>query len=106
MWIHTEGFILSVNNSGSEITGYTLSQNYPNPFNPSTTIEFSLSEDKFVSLEVFDATGKEILTLVNNFLLSGKYSFDFNGNDLESGIYFYNLTAGNFNSAGKMILMK
>lgn len=106
VWIHTEGFILSANNSDNEISGYSLRQNYPNPFNPSTTIEFTLPEDKFVKLKVFDATGKEILSLVNNFLLSGNYSFDFNGNDLESGIYFYNLTAGNFNSAGKMILMK
>lgn len=85
---------------------FELNQNYPNPFNPNTTIGFALPNEQNVKLEVFDMTGKSAGVLVNSDLKAGTYKFDFNASDLASGIYFYKLTAGNFVSTKKMILVK
>jgi hypothetical protein len=86
---------------------YTLSQNYPNPFNPTTKIDFGLPKGDFVTLKVFDITGREIEQLVNMRMLAGKYSVTFNnGNNLASGIYFYRLVAGNNVITKKMMLVK
>jgi len=85
---------------------FSLSQNYPNPFNPVTNIKFSIPISGFVSLIVYDITGKVVSVPVNNRLNPGEYSYTFNGRDLASGIYFYKLTSGNFLSIRKMILIK
>ena len=85
---------------------YSLSQNYPNPFNPSTVIKYSLANSGFVSLKIFDALGKEVKNLIDDYKPAGNYSVEFNGNGLSSGIYFYRLTAGDYVSAKKMILLK
>ena len=86
---------------------YTLSQNYPNPFNPTTKIEFGLPKGEFVTLKVFDITGREVNTLVNMRMLAGKYTVIFdNSKNLASGIYFYRLVAGNNVITKKMMLVK
>lgn len=85
---------------------FELQQNFPNPFNPSTLIQYQVPENTFVRLKVYDSLGKEISTLVNEQKNPGNYSFDFNGKELSSGVYFYVLEAGDFISMKKMILIK
>jgi hypothetical protein len=89
---------------------FSLEQNYPNPFNPSTTIKFNLSEKEFVNLKVFDLLGKEIAEILNEEKPAGRYEVDFDassaGGGLSSGVYFYQLKAGNLVQVKKMLLMK
>ncbi|MBL8008183.1 MAG: T9SS type A sorting domain-containing protein [Ignavibacteria bacterium] len=85
---------------------YDLSQNYPNPFNPSTKISFDIPVDGKVSMKIFDMSGKEVATLVNDFRTAGYYTVDFNASALSSGIYFYKISAGNFTATKKMMLVK
>ncbi len=72
---------------------YSLSQNFPNPFNPSTTITYSLADEAFVELEVFDILGNSVACLVNGKQAAGEYSIDFNAGNICSGIYFVKLYA-------------
>jgi hypothetical protein len=92
----------------TEVNVYTfnLFDAYPNPFNPTTTIKYSLASDGFVKLIVFNAFGEEVSTLVNEFKSAGSYEINFDAGDLSSGIYFYQLNSGNFNTIKKMILLK
>ncbi len=83
-----------------------LSQNYPNPFNPSTSIEYSIPQNGFVKLSLFDVLGKEIKIIVNEYQNAGNYKVDFNGNNLSSGIYFYKLFFENFSLTKKISLLK
>jgi hypothetical protein len=83
-----------------------LDQNYPNPFNPSTSIQYAISNRQFVTLKVYDILGNEITTLVNEEKPTGEYEIEFDGSKLPSGIYFYQLKAGNFVETKKMILLK
>ncbi|MDZ7625186.1 MAG: T9SS type A sorting domain-containing protein [Ignavibacteriaceae bacterium] len=85
---------------------YSLEQNFPNPFNPSTKIRFSVPEQGLVTLKVFNLLGEEVATLINYELTTGTYEADFKGTEISSGIYFYTLTAENFISTKKMILLK
>jgi hypothetical protein len=85
---------------------YALTQNYPNPFNPSTTIEYSVPENAYVSLKIFDMTGREISTLVSKQQETGTYIVNWNASNLSSGVYFYRLDAGNFTATKKMMLVK
>jgi hypothetical protein len=87
-------------------TAFKLEQNYPNPFNPSTRIKYQVSSISHVSLMVYDVLGNEIATLVNEEKEAGFHSVDFSGSELPSGVYFYKLTAGNFISTRKMLLLK
>ncbi len=87
-------------------TDYSLDQNYPNPFNPSTMIRFSLPEAGQVNLNVYNILGEQTATLVNKFMGAGTYEVNFKAQDLPSGIYFYSISAGNFQSIKKMILIK
>lgn len=87
-------------------TEYLLKQNYPNPFNPTTTIEYQLPSDGFVSLKIFDLLGSEIKTLVNDFKTKGRYSITFDASNLASGLYIYQIKSNNFSSIKKMILSK
>ncbi|MFH1198103.1 MAG: SMP-30/gluconolactonase/LRE family protein [bacterium] len=92
--------------SGNLLKDFKLFQNYPNPFNPSTTITFSLREERHVQLNVFDLLGKNIATLVDSTLTPGTKSYLWNANGINSGIYFCQLQAGEFSETGKMILLK
>jgi len=85
---------------------YSLAQNQPNPFNPTTSIKYSLPEQQFVSLKIFDILGKEVATLVNEIKPAGNYEVNFDASNLSSGVYFYQLRAGNFTEMKKMILIK
>lgn len=85
---------------------FVLRQNYPNPFNPSTIIKYEIPNSGFVTLKIYNALGQEIKTIVNEFQNSGKYSVEFNGSNLSSGIYFYKLTTKNHTAIKKFILMK
>jgi hypothetical protein len=68
---------------------FSLQQNHPNPFNPTTTIEFSLEETAFASLNVYSVDGKLIADLVNGLTASGNYTVAFDASNLSSGVYFY-----------------
>lgn len=81
-------------------------QNYPNPFNPSTTIKYSLPEDGKVHIKIYDITGREIRTIVNEVKTSGNYLVEFKTSGLSSGIYFYRIHAGDFIQTPKMVLVK
>ena len=84
-----------------------LAQNYPNPFNPVTNINYSLPNNKFVTLKVFDNLGNEVNRLINERKNAGTYSVQFNGNDLPSGIYFYSLFLdGKVTDTKRMVLLK
>lgn len=91
-----------------------ISQNYPNPFNPSTNIDFNLPYDSHVSISLYDVSGKEISTLINEFRTAGYYTIKLNvnemGKNLSSGIYFYKMTVSglqkNFILAKKLTLIK
>ena len=85
---------------------FYLGQNYPNPFNPSTSIQYAISSEQFVSLKVYDVLGNEIATLVNEEKPVGNYKIVFNGNNLSSGVYFYRIQTGNFTDTKKFVLMK
>jgi len=87
-------------------TEYTLEQNYPNPFNPATTINYQLPQKEFVTLKIFNILGKEIATLLNEEKDAGEHSITFNAENLNSGVYFYSIKAGNYSSTRKMILLK
>ncbi|HZW38544.1 MAG TPA: T9SS type A sorting domain-containing protein [Ignavibacteriaceae bacterium] len=85
---------------------YSLEQNYPNPFNPSTKIKYTLPKQGLVSIKVFNVLGKEITQLVNEEKPSGEYEVEFDGNNLTSGIYFYQIQSGEFLDTKKMVMMK
>jgi serine protease AprX len=87
-------------------SGFSLSQNYPNPFNPSTKINYQLPISGFVNIKVFDITGKEIATIINQQQNSGYHTVSFNAGNLSSGIYFYKIQSGNFIATRKMTLIK
>ena len=87
-------------------TEFSLSQNYPNPFNPVTNLEFGISDLEFVSLKVYDITGKEVMTLVNETKPAGRYLVKFDGSNLGSGVYFYKISAGSFTAVKRMLLIK
>jgi hypothetical protein len=92
--------------SGIVIGDPDLKQNYPNPINPVTNIEFQIPKSEFVTLVVYNMLGMEVTTLISDILDSGKHSYQFNGEDLASGIYYYQLAAGNYKEVKKMILLR
>ena len=95
-----------INQISSIANSFVLQQNYPNPFNPSTNVEFGISNFGFVSLKIYDASGKEVATLVNKDLNSGTYKYTFDASNLPSGIYFYKLSANGFMDTKRMTLVK
>ena len=99
--------------TNNQPNNYELFQNYPNPFNPNTKIQYSIPKESFVTIKVYDILGKEITTLVNERKAIGNYSFNFNANNLPSGVYFYRMQAipegrqtGSFVSTKKFVLLK
>jgi len=103
-----QNFVIGIHNISSEVPkDYALYQNYPNPFNPSTKIKFEVPSGKnSIQLKIFDVTGKEVATLVNESLKPGTYEADWNASGFASGVYFYKLVSGNFVNVKKMVLMK
>jgi photosystem II stability/assembly factor-like uncharacterized protein len=85
---------------------FSLEQNYPNPFNPTTEIRFQMSEVGHVTLKVYDVLGREVATLVNESLNSGRYRTTFDANRLASGVYFYRLESSGSSQTKQMLLLK
>jgi hypothetical protein len=83
-----------------------LEQNYPNPFNPETKIKYTLNKSSIVKLNVYDVLGNRISTILNEFKNAGTYETTFDGSDLTSGMYFYNLISENNSITKKMMLIK
>jgi hypothetical protein len=105
------GNVTGIENTNSELpTAFKLEQNYPNPFNPSSIIGYRLSINSMVTLKVYDLIGREVVTLVNEEKQAGSYEAEFQsavGNhQLASGIYYYQLRAGDYVETKKMILIK
>jgi flagellar hook assembly protein FlgD len=98
------------------IPGFSLKQNYPNPFNPITTVTFKVQGSKFkvplpTTLKIYNILGQKVRTLVDEPKRAGNYEVvwdgkDDNGKEVASGIYFYQLKAGDFTEAKKMLLLK
>lgn len=105
--VYDNGFSVGVNIISSVVPEkFELYQNYPNPFNPTTKIKFDISKAGFTSLTIFDITGKEVAKLVNQNLNTGTFEYDFRGQNLPSGIYFYKLETAGFTEVKKMTLIK
>ncbi|MFI5144624.1 MAG: YCF48-related protein [Ignavibacteria bacterium] len=109
----TNGGLSFVNGKNTEIAKqYKLYQNYPNPFNPSTMIKYEFPILGNVKLVIYDVSGKEIITPVNEMQNAGSYNIEFDGSNFASGVYFYKLSVSNeqsetiFSDTKKMILMK
>jgi len=108
--IYTNGSVrgnfTSVETDNQTPEKYYITQNYPNPFNPSTKIEFNLPQSGHTNISVFDITGREVASLVNGNMSSGKHQLDFNANNLPAGVYIYKITSGGFSASKKMQLIK
>lgn len=99
--------VTAITHNGTEIpAGYSLEQNYPNPFNPKTKFSFDIPKSGNVSLKVYDLSGKVIETMMEGYRFAGKYTAEFDGGKLASGVYFYSLEAEGFRQTKKMILAK
>ncbi len=99
--------VTSVENTTTTVPdNFELKQNYPNPFNPNTTINFSIPVNDYVTLKVYNILGSEIATLINGNLTAGSYKVDFNAESITSGVYFYELKAGNKREIRKMNFIK
>ncbi len=85
---------------------FILSQNYPNPFNPTTKIEYEIPKGDYINLEVFNILGEQIKTLVSGYKQPGKYSIEFNAENLASGTYLYVMKATKFIGTKKMQLLR
>jgi hypothetical protein len=112
-----EVYYLSSSNSGVDTTQdhkifhFNLFQNHPNPFNSSTIIDYEMMKEENVTLKIYDILGKEVRTLVNTLQKPGNYRVTWDGKnnqrkEVASGIYFYQLRAGNFTETKKLILIK
>jgi hypothetical protein len=87
-------------------TEYALHQNYPNPFNPETTITFDLVDQRQVVLKVYNSLGQSVSTLISGSMPPGRHTIEFEATDLPSGLYFYQLEAGDFTAIKKMVLIR
>ncbi|MCH8928313.1 MAG: T9SS type A sorting domain-containing protein [Candidatus Marinimicrobia bacterium] len=90
---------------------YAISANYPNPFNPTTEINYQVPENANVKIVIFNLLGQKVATLVDDELVAGFHSTQFNGltdrgRPLSSGIYFYRMTTGGFSKTQKMMFLK
>lgn len=93
--------------------GFVLNQNYPNPFNPTTNIEFQVASSGFVYLRIYDVLGREVTTLVDEYMPTGNYKVKVDGSSLSGGVYFYRLQfvpegkgTESFTDTKKLILLK
>ena len=105
------GEILEISDFKNPLYQFELKNNYPNPFNPLTLIKYSLPSDGVVTITIYDMMGSRVKTLINSFQKSGDNSVQWDatnnlGNKVPSGVYLYNIEAGNFNQTKKMVLLK
>ena len=100
------GKLTSVENIREMHQEYALFQNYPNPFNPTTIISYSIPESQLIEINIYDILGRRITTLIKEYKQAGIHTIEFNGFNLASGIYYYQLNAGTFIQTKKFILLK
>jgi predicted esterase len=107
-WLFSQSLNLTdvIDKSGWYPVNFELHQNYPNPFNPTTTISYELPKSSFVKLSIYNINGRLVATLVNEKKNAGYYSVEWNVEKVSSGIYFYQINAGDFTSTGKCLLLK
>jgi hypothetical protein len=105
LWIEVEA-LTDVRSTDKIPQDYLLQNNYPNPFNPSTTINYQLPKQSYITLKVFDVLGREVATLVNRVEEQGYKSVNFDASKLSSGIYYYRLQAGNYAETKKLLLLR
>ncbi len=98
--------ITSVAENSQTPHSFALEQNFPNPFNPTTTINYSLARPERVKLALHDVFGRQVRLLVDAQQSAGRYTLNFDGRSLASGVYFYRLTAGAFVDEKRMLLVK
>jgi len=101
-----QSLVVSVRETGEIPLTYSLSQNYPNPFNPSTTIEYSIPTEGFVTLKLYNLLGQEVATLIEAKQPAGKYVVTFDASNLPTGLYFYRIASGKFVETRKMLLIR
>ncbi len=113
IWIRKTSDITSVEENNSSPVDFYLGQNYPNPFNPSTKIKYTIpvvetwhASSLQTTLKVYDVLGNEIAILVNAEKSEGTYEIEWNASGLSSGIYFYQMTVGDFKETKKMLMIK
>jgi len=99
---------VSIQQISNEVpAAFSLEQNFPNPFNPATTFNFSLPSSAVVSIKIYDIAGREVDIIANSVTMSaGTYSVNYSAERLSSGIYFYRITANEYNETKKMVLTK
>lgn len=105
-WVEDTTIYTPIINLELSINNFSLNQNYPNPFNPASKIRFSIPKQSFVNINIYNLLGQKIKVLVAKSLNAGSYEVDVNADNLSSGIYFYEMTSGNFREIKKMILIK
>lgn len=106
-WIAPVTFsVTNVLDEQTAANDYQLDQNFPNPFNPNTAIKYQLRDAGNVTLKVYDVLGSEVATLVSEYKNAGSYEVEFNGKELTSGVYFYQLKARNYIETKKMVLLR
>lgn len=99
-------YAVAVHSNSQVVKNFELKQNYPNPFNPSTKIEFSLQNKEFVTLKVYDTEGRIVKVLEEGIFRAGAYTSNFSGENLSSGVYYYELKTERFSEVKKMIFIK
>jgi len=105
--IYKPDFMVNVENENDKLPlGYNLHQNYPNPFNSITTFSYEIPQKEFISIKVFNVLGEELMTLVHEEKAVGSYTVNFEANNLPSGIYIINMSAGGFRQSIKTLLLK
>ena len=103
----TTGGTVGISIISSEIPEkFALHQNYPNPFNPETVINYEIRERTHVSLAIYDVSGKLITQAINDIQNPGVYRYNFSGNNLPAGVYFYRLKTEGYSEVRKMVLIK
>jgi hypothetical protein len=92
----------------NKVYTYTLYQNYPNPFNPVTKIRFSIKETNPVKIKLYDIVGREVAVIMNEVKDAGEYEIELDAGKLgiSSGVYFYQMKAGDYTSIKKMVYLK
>jgi hypothetical protein len=106
IWSTQTPFSTTSVNKVTEAIVFYLYQNYPNPFNPETKIKFSINEPANVTLKIYDLLGREVKTLINSYLDAGLYETYYNGYDISSGTYFYEISASDKSQRKLMTLVK
>ena len=105
--LHRKDFLSDVQGTKKNVPeNFSLIQNYPNPFNPATIIKYQIPRAAHVSLKIYDILGHVVSTLINEEKNAGSYKVQFDASRFASGVYIYQLKAGNYISAKKMILLK